>query len=108
MVRIRISNTPLLQHSITPHPTISWRSILRMGNGVLTSLAEGAPVPYGGDRIAYVSRDLAASFRLGDRLLVIQETGDLLRVPAEEHAIAAEAVDRAMAAFEAMRSVPDA
>src|SRR5581483_1435856 len=47
-------------------------------------------------------------FRPGDRLLVVQETGDLLRVPAEEHAVAAEAVGRARVAFAAMGAVPNA
>jgi len=65
-------------------------------------------VPYGGDRVAIVSAELAAAFREGDRLLVVQETGDLLRIPAAEQAIAAEAVGRAETAFRAMAAVADA
>lgn len=66
------------------------------------------PVLYGGNRLAYVSRDLAARFRPGDRLLVLQQTGDLLLIPAAEHACATAAVDRAAAAFAAMGRVTDA
>lgn len=73
----------------------------------LLQLAEGQPIPYGGDRVARVSAELAAAFRPGDRLLVVQETGDLLRIPAEEQAVAAEAVGRAYAAFTAMGSASD-
>ena len=35
-----------------------------------------------------VDAELAAAFRPGDRLIVVQETGDLLHVPAAEHAAA--------------------
>ena len=44
--------------------------------------APGQAIPYGGERVAYVSPELAAAFRAGDRLVVAQETGDLLHVPA--------------------------
>ena len=47
--------------------------------------------------MAFVSPELAAAFRPGDRLVVVQETGDLLHVPAAAHAVAAAAVARAPA-----------
>ena len=60
----------------------------------LSSLQAGMAVPYGGDRVARVTEELAAAFRSGDRLVVVQTTGDLLHVPAA----AARLVDDAMGA----------
>lgn len=76
--------------------------------GRLEALAPGMAIPFGGDRVAYVSDDLAARFRPGDRLVVVQETGDLLHVPAATQAIAADAVGRASEAFAALGAVSDA
>ncbi len=64
-------------------------------------------IPYGGDRIARVPADLASRFRAGDRLVVVQETGALLHVPAAQHAAAVAAVGRAHQAFQAMSLVSD-
>lgn len=68
----------------------------------LTVLAEGMPIPFGGDRIARVPRALSEAFQPGDHLIVVQESGDLLRIPAREHAAARAAVTRAVAAFRAL------
>jgi glutamate-5-semialdehyde dehydrogenase len=76
--------------------------------GRLEALAPGQAIVFGGDRVSYVSAELAAAFRPGDRLLVDPETGELLRVPAADHALAAEAVGRAAAAFARMGEVSDA
>ena len=76
--------------------------------GRLEALAPGQAIPFGGDRVAYVSADLAAAFRPGDRLVVVQDTGDLLHVPAPEQAAADAAVGRAAAAFARMGEVTDA
>jgi glutamate-5-semialdehyde dehydrogenase len=73
----------------------------------LETLAPGMPIPYGGDRLAHVSPELAAAFKPGDRLIVVQETGDLLHVPAGVARIAGAAVDRAHAAFRRMAGVSD-
>lgn len=73
----------------------------------LEAVTAGMPIVFGGDRIAHVPDDIAARFRPGDRLLVVQETGDLLLVPAAVQAIAAAAVGRAHAAFAAMSRVAD-
>lgn len=75
--------------------------------GRLGALQPGQPIVYGGDRVAYVGADLAAAFRAGDRLLVTPDTGDLLHVPAAEHAVADHAVGRAQAAFARMGQVSD-
>lgn len=77
-------------------------------NGRLEALAPGQAIPFGGDRVAYVSPELAAGFRPGDRLVVVQDTGDLLHIPAAEHAAAQGAVGRAAAAFARMGEVTDA
>ena len=63
------------------------------------ALTPGQPIVFGGNRVTMVPEELAAAFAPGDRLLVVQETGDLLHVPATEHAAATRAVDAAVAAF---------
>ena len=73
----------------------------------LTSLTPGMAVPYGGDRVALVSEALAAVFCPGDRLVVVQSTGDLLRISGTDWDIAARAVERAHQAFSAMGAVTD-
>ena len=62
---------------------------------------------YGGDRVTTVSAELAAAFSPGDRLIVVDGTGDLLHIPAEEWRIAAETVGRAHQAFLALGAVSD-
>ena len=74
----------------------------------LTSLTAGMAIPFGGDRLTRVPDALAAAFRPGDRLIVVQETGDLLHVPAAVHDLATAAVGRAVEAFAAMGRVSDA
>lgn len=71
----------------------------------LEALTPGMPIVYGGDKVAHVSDALAARFRAGDRLLVVD--GDLLHVPSDVQAVAADAVGRAHAAFAAMAQVSD-
>ena len=75
--------------------------------GPLEQLSPGMPIVWGGDRVTYVSDELAASFAPGDSLIVMQATGDLLHVPSDEQRIAREAVDAAIAAFERMGTVGD-
>ena len=76
--------------------------------GRLDALAPGQAIPFGGDRIAYVSSALAAAFRPGDRLVVVQDTGDLLHIPEAEADAAGGSVARAAAAFARMGDVSDA
>lgn len=78
-----------------------------MSDETLDKLTPGMAIPYGGDRIARVSDALAARFAPGDRLVVVQETGALLHVPAAQHAAAAETITRAHQAFQAMGFVSD-
>lgn len=73
----------------------------------LTRLTAGMPVVWGGDRVTLVSPELAARFAAGDRLLVMQDTGDLLHIPRSAHEVAAHAVSRAREAFAALGRVRD-
>lgn len=73
----------------------------------LTRLEAGMPVPYGGDKLAYVSEELAAAFEPGDQLVVVQSSGDLLHVPADAHRTATAAVDAAARAFGELGGVSD-
>ena len=70
-----------------------------MTSGRLESLAPGQTIVFGGDRVTTVSESLAAAFRPGDRLVVVQETGDLLHILKAEHALVTTAVYGAAAAF---------
>ena len=70
-------------------------------------LTAGQEIPFGGDRVTVVGDELASSFRPGDHLVVVQETGELLRVPAEDHDLVAAAVGRADAAFRALAGCDD-
>ena len=70
----------------------------------LDHLTAGSLIPFGGNRAAIVTPELATSFAPGDHLLVLQDSGDLLHIPAEAKALTAAAVDRAFAAFQAMRT----
>lgn len=78
----------------------------RRAGGQLEALSPGQPIPFGGNRVAHVTPELAAAFKAGDRLLVAD--GALLHVPAQEHAIVDAAVGRAAEAFARMGDVDDA
>ena len=72
----------------------------------LESLTAGMRIPYGGNNLAIVSEELT-EFESGDRLIVIQTTGDLLHVPADVWKISTKTVQRAHDAFLEMGSVDD-
>ena len=71
----------------------------------LERLEPGMMIPYGGDRLATVPADLAAAFVPGDRLVVVQDSGALLHIPAAEWDTASDAVGAAADAFQAMTAV---
>lgn len=73
----------------------------------LSTLQEGMPIVFGGDKIARVSAELAAAFTPGDRLVVVQDTGDLLHIPKDEYETATRAVDAAVSAFSTMGTCSD-
>ena len=70
----------------------------------LVALQPGQLIPFGGDRLAVVDDALAAAFTVGDRLIVVQESGALLHVPADAHRLVSDAVDSAADAFVALAS----
>jgi glutamate-5-semialdehyde dehydrogenase len=73
----------------------------------LERLTPGMLVPYGGDRVTRVPAALADAFAPGDALVVLQDTGELLHVPAADRQAATDAVDRAVAAFTGMGKVAE-
>ena len=72
----------------------------------LTSLQAGQMIPFGGSYWVEVSSDLAASFRAGDHLVVVQESGDLLHIPKAVVDITARAVEAAHQGFIDLQNVP--
>jgi glutamate-5-semialdehyde dehydrogenase len=75
---------------------------------ILTHLEPGMPIVHGGNRVTHVGEELAAAFREGDRLVVVDGTGDLLHIPAVDWETASAAIDGATAAFSGMGSVSSA
>ncbi len=73
----------------------------------LNQLEAGMAIVYGGDRITKVSEELAALFQTGDKLFVVEETGDLLHVTGDDFQAAKSAVDAAHRAFGKMGAVRD-
>lgn len=65
----------------------------------LTTLAAGQAIVFGGDRVAEVTSELAAAFKAGDQLIVVQDTGDLLHIPAGEYRMVDAAVSAAIDGF---------
>lgn len=78
----------------------------RMGD-VLTGLTAGMPIIYGGNQVVTVDDELASAFREGDRLVVVQDSGDLLHVPSGEWDAASSAVEAASRAFSSMGTVTE-
>lgn len=76
--------------------------------GVLSKLSVGQVIPFAGNRWTTVSSSLADSFVQGDRLVVVQETGQLLHIPQAIFELADHAVTQAQFAFGAMSSVTPA
>ena len=67
--------------------------------GRLEALAPGQAIPYGGDACAYVSPELAAAFRPGDRLVVVQDTGFTAMLPTGRGLLAFTSADEAAEAI---------
>ena len=75
--------------------------------GELTHLEAGQVIVFGGNRTTTVPEELAASFVAGDRLVVVDATGDLLHVPGAAWDGAVAAIDAASGAFGELRRCSD-
>ena len=73
----------------------------------LERLVGGQQIPFGGDRVACVSDELAEAFRPGDRLVVVQDTGALLHIPRVEHELVTRAVSAAVSGFASLAECSD-
>lgn len=73
----------------------------------LERVEAGMALVYGGNRVVRVPADVAERFRAGDSLVVVEATGELLHVPADERSIAEEAVTRAHDAFASVAAASD-
>ena len=74
----------------------------------LTGLQAGQQIIFGGNKVTEVPADLAANFSAGDRLVVVNHSGDLIHIPGSVWNTAAGAVEAAYRAFGALGRVPDA
>ncbi|HHX39001.1 MAG TPA: aldehyde dehydrogenase family protein [Armatimonadetes bacterium] len=70
-------------------------------------LTQGMQVLYSGG-ITTVPDEIVKQYQPGDQLVVLQRTGEVLRIPREQHDLVDAAVARAHAAFQALGDVPDA
>ena len=77
----------------------------QQNQGVLDSLVEGQRIPFGGNRWSAVPAKLAQEFRAGDSLVVVQDSGDLLHIPASVAGIANTAVTNAQLAFAQLAAI---
>ncbi len=73
----------------------------------LERLEAGQPIVFGGDRVVTVPADLAAAFTPGDALLVDEQAGALLHVPAAARRAASDAVGAAADAAMLLGTVED-
>jgi glutamate-5-semialdehyde dehydrogenase len=73
----------------------------------LDRLVAGQSIVFGGDRVTHVDEQLAAAFHAGDRLIVVQETGDLLHVPLDAAGAADAAASAAADAFDGLAACTD-
>ena len=73
----------------------------------LTEVRAGMEILFGGDRIVRVPENIAANYRSGDALRIVEATGELLLIPEQERKIAADTVARAADAFRRMGEIRD-
>jgi glutamate-5-semialdehyde dehydrogenase len=74
----------------------------------LTRLEAGTPILFGGNRLLRVPEAIAASFRPGDSVVVVEATEEMLLIPARERRIAEAAVETARSAFGTLAAASDA
>lgn len=71
----------------------------------LTQLTAGTQLLVGGDRTITIDEELAAAFKTGDRLAVVEKSEQVLHIPAAEQKVAEDAVTRTLDAFSKMGTV---
>lgn len=67
--------------------------------GPLIELVAGQRIPFGGDRWTEVTQHLASAFRPGDRIVVVQTSGEILHIPREVSDVTSRAVEEARTGF---------
>ena len=85
----------------------SGQLVVMKADEVLSQLSPGMKVIIGGNRVLTVDDDLAARFKPGDRLCLVEKTQQLLHIPSAESQVADEAVRLTCEAFELMSAVSD-
>lgn len=75
--------------------------------GRLTEIPRGLAILYGGDQVTIVPDAIADAFRTGDRLIVLQTSGEVLHVTAAVSNLVDGAVRRAWEAFGELATLPD-
>ena len=84
------------------------RTIAKVSGWAYSLADDGVAVNlYGGNRLTAVTPELAAAFTSGDRLVVVNTTGDLLHIEADQWRLAEASVSRAHDAFLALGAVAD-
>jgi glutamate-5-semialdehyde dehydrogenase len=74
----------------------------------LTQLQAGTPILFGGNRLLRVPEAIATNFRPGDSVVVVEDTEEMLLIPARERRIAEAAVETARSAFGTLATASDA
>ncbi len=78
-----------------------------MSTSELRQLNAGQALVFGGNQVVNVSDELAEAFQPGDRLVIVNDTGDVLHIPEAEWALATTTVTHAYQAFLELGSVDD-
>lgn len=73
--------------------------------GDLEELIAGQRIPFAGNRWTEITPDLAAAFRPGDRLVVVQTTGEILHIPGAISGLTDRAVRDAREGFQSLIGV---
>ena len=104
-VGLRLDGSVVVRGSISSSNMTFMTGANHQVQGVLDSLTEGQKIPFGGSRWTAVSAKLANEFRAGDRLIVVQENGDLLHISGSVAEIANVAVTNARLAFSELATI---
>ena len=104
-VGLRLDGSVVVRGSISSSNMAFMNGANHQAQGVLDSLTEGQRIPFGGNRWTAVPASLANEFKAGDRLIVVQENGDLLHISGSVAEIANVAVTNARLAFSELATI---